>query len=111
MLSGTLGVVIGLMLLANPIQGGVTLTILLASFLFVGGIFRAVTALAYRFEGWGWLLASGVIDVVLGVMIWREIPASGLTIIGLLVGISTVFRGVSWLVLGLALRRIPKPVA
>ena len=102
-LSGTLGVVIGLMLLTNPFEGGIALTVLLASFLFVGGIFRAVAALSHRFEGWGWPLASGVIDVVLGVMIWRSLPWSGLTIIGLLVGISTLFRGVSWVMLGLAL--------
>lgn len=109
LLSGTLGIVVGLMLLGNPIQGGVTLTILLASFLFVGGIFRSVAALAHRLEGWGWLLLSGVVDIVLGVMIWRELPMSGLTIIGLLVGISTLFRGVSWLMLGFALRKIPQP--
>src|SRR6478752_5309139 len=111
LLSGTLGVVIGLMLLRNPIQGGLTLAILLASFLFVGGIFKAVAALAHRFEGWGWLLLSGAIDVVLGVMIWRELPMSGLTIIGVLVGISLIFRGVSWLMLGLALKRLPASVA
>jgi len=108
-LSGTLGVVVGLMLLANPIRGGLILTVLLATFLFVGGISRAVAALAHRFEGWGWLLLSGVVDVVLGIMIWRELPMSGLTIIGLLVGISMLFHGMSWLMLGFALRRIPKP--
>src|SRR5947209_6833285 len=111
LLSGILGVVIGLMLLANPIQGGITLTILLASFLFVGGIFKAVAALAHRFGGWGWLLLSGGVDIVLGVMIWRELPMSGLTIIGVLVGISLIFRGVSWLMVGFALKRIPSPVA
>jgi len=110
-LSGTLGVVIGPLLLGKPIQGGLTLTILLASFLFVGGIFRSIAALAHRFEGRGWQLLSGVIDVVLGVLIWRELPMSGLTVIGLLVGISTLFRGVSWLMLGFALRRIPEPAA
>jgi uncharacterized membrane protein HdeD (DUF308 family) len=108
LLSGILGIVVGLMLLGNPIEGGITLTILLSSFLFVGGIFRSVAALAHRFEGWGWLLLSGVIDIALGVMIWRELPVSGLTVIGLLVGISTLFRGVSWLMLGFSLKRIPK---
>jgi uncharacterized membrane protein HdeD (DUF308 family) len=111
LLSGILGVVVGLMLLANPIQGGITLTILLASFLFVGGIFKAVAALSHRFGGWSWLLLSGVVDVVLGVMIWRELPMSGLTIIGVLVGISLIFRGVSWLMLGFTLKRIPSPAA
>jgi uncharacterized membrane protein HdeD (DUF308 family) len=90
---------------------GLTLTILLASFLFVAGIFRSVAAVAQRFEGWGWLLLSGVIDIVLGVMIWRGLPVSGLTVVGLLVGISTLFRGVSWVMLGFTLKRIPKPAA
>jgi uncharacterized membrane protein HdeD (DUF308 family) len=111
LLSGVLGVVLGLMLLSNPIQGGITLTILLASFLFVGGIFKVAAAIAHRFDGWGWLLLSGAIDLVLGVMIWRELPMSGLTIIGVLVGISLIFRGISWLMVGFALKRIPSPVA
>src|SRR6516225_24425 len=107
LLSGILGIVVGLMLLGNPIQGGITLTVLLASFLFVGGIFKAVAAIAHRFEGWGWLLLSGAVDVVLGVLIWRELPTSGLTVIGVLVGISIIFRGVSWLMVGFALKRLP----
>jgi uncharacterized membrane protein HdeD (DUF308 family) len=111
LLSGILGVVVGLMLLGNPVQGGITLTILLASFLFVGGIFKAVAAITHRFEGWGWLLLSGAVDVVLGVLIWRELPVSGLTIIGLLVGISLIFRGVSWLMVGFALKRLPVSTA
>jgi uncharacterized membrane protein HdeD (DUF308 family) len=68
---------------------------------------KSVAAVAHRFEGWGWLLLSGVIDVVLGVLIWRELPMSGLTIIGVLVGISLIFRGVSWLMVGFALKRLP----
>ena len=109
LLSGVLGIVLGLMLLGNPIQGGITLTILLASFLFVGGIFKVAAAIAHRFDGWGWLLLSGAIDLVLGVMIWRELPMSGLTIIGVLVGISLIFRGISWLMVGFALKRLPSP--
>ena len=109
LLSGILGVVVGLMLLANPIAGGVALTVLLATFLIVGGIFKAVAALSHRFGGWGWLLTSGVIDVALGVLIWAELPIAGLTVIGLLVGISLIFRGVSWLMLGLTLKKIPGP--
>ena len=109
LLSGGLEVVLGLMLLGNPIQGGITLTILLASFLFVGGIFKVAAAIAHRFDGWGWLLLSGAIDLVLGVMIWRELPMSGLTIIGVLVGISLIFRGISWLMVGFALKRLPSP--
>jgi uncharacterized membrane protein HdeD (DUF308 family) len=111
LLSGILGIVVGLMLLGNPIEGGITLTVLLASVLFVSGIFKAIAAVTHRFEGWGWLLLNGVIDVVLGVMIWRELPMSGLTIIGVLVGISMIFRGVWWLMVGFALKRVPSSAA
>jgi uncharacterized membrane protein HdeD (DUF308 family) len=111
LLSGALGVLVGLMLLGNSIQGGITLTILLASFLFVAGIFKAVTAIAHQFDGWGWLLLSGAIDLVLGVMILGELPMSGLTMIGVLVGISIISRGVSWLMVGYALKRIPATAA
>src|SRR4029079_1797859 len=93
------------------IQGGITLTVLLASFLFVGGIFKAVAALAHQFGGWRWLLRLGADDGVLGVIIWRELPMSGLTIIGVLVGISIIFRGVSWLMVGFTLKRLPSPAA
>ena len=109
LLSGILGVVVGLMLLGNPIEGGFTLTVLLGSFLLVGGLFKAVAAIAHRFEGWGWLLLSGAIDIALGVLIWLELPMSGLTIIGVLVGISVIFRGVWWLMVGFALKRVPSP--
>ena len=77
----------------------------------MGGIFKAVAAISHRLGGWGWLLLSGGVDVVLGVMIWRELPYSGLTIVGLLVGISLIFRGVSWLMIGFALKRVPRPTA
>lgn len=111
LLSGILGVVIGVMLLHNPIQGGIALTILLSSFLFIGGIFKTVGSLTHRFGGWIWILVSGVIDIALALLIWHELPASGLTIIGLLVGISTIFRGVSWLMLGIALKQSSKLAA
>ena len=41
-------------------------------------------------------------------MIWHDLPASGLWVIGLFVGINLVFRGINWIALGLALRRIPR---
>ncbi len=73
----------------------------------VGGIFKIVAALSYRFAAWGWSLAGGIIDVILGVMIWQEWPASGLWVIGLFVGINLLFRGVNWIALGLALLATP----
>ena len=83
------------------------LTLLLACLLMVGGVFKIVAALSHRFAAWAWPLVSGVIDLILGVMIWLEWPESALWVIGLFVGISLIFRGCNWIGLGLALRTPP----
>jgi uncharacterized membrane protein HdeD (DUF308 family) len=85
------------------------LTLLAACFLMVGGIFKIVAALCYRFGAWGWPLASGIIDLILGVMIWQGWPASGLWVLGAFLGLNLVFRGINWIALGLALRAVPRP--
>jgi uncharacterized membrane protein HdeD (DUF308 family) len=108
LLAGVLSVVVGVLFLAAPVDALLTLTLLLAAMLLVGGIFNIVAAVSYRFTGWGLLLLGGVIDVVLGVMIWRAWPEAALWVIGLFVGINLIFRGVNWLGLGLALRTLPR---
>jgi uncharacterized membrane protein HdeD (DUF308 family) len=107
LLSGILAIVVGVLFLRRPVTELLVFTLLIAAFLMVGGIFKIVTALSFRFAAWGWPVLSGVIDVALGIMIWMEWPASALWVIGLFVGISMVFRGVHWIALGLALRALP----
>jgi uncharacterized membrane protein HdeD (DUF308 family) len=108
LLSGVLSIVVGLLFLRAPGGALAALTLLLACFLMAGGVFKVVAALVYRFAAWGWSLASGIIDVILGVMIWQEWPASALWVIGLFVGINLIFRGFNWIALGLALRSLPR---
>ena len=108
MLSGVLSIVIGVLFLRAPLDALLALTLLVACFLMVGGIFKIVGALSYRFGAWGWALAGGIIDLILGVMIWHDLPASALWVIGLFVGINLVFRGANWIALGLALRSLPR---
>jgi uncharacterized membrane protein HdeD (DUF308 family) len=108
LLSGVLSIVVGLLFLRAPLGALASLTLLVACFLTVGGLFKVVAALSYRFAAWGWTLAGGVIDLVLGVMIWREWPASALWVIGLFLGINLIFRGFNWVALGVALRASPR---
>jgi uncharacterized membrane protein HdeD (DUF308 family) len=107
LLSGILSIVVGGLCLWAPVDALLGLTLLLACFLMVGGIFKAVAALTHRFEAWGWPLMSGVIDLILGVLIGLEWPASAWWVLGLFVGISLVFRGFNWIGLGVALRAQP----
>ncbi len=105
LLSAVLYLGVGLLLLVDPLKGALALTLILAVFLLVEGIFKIITALRVRdHRGWGWLLASGIVSVILGVLIWAQWPASGLWVIGLLVGIQLLFTGWSLVMLALAAR-------
>jgi uncharacterized membrane protein HdeD (DUF308 family) len=107
LLSGVLAVVVGALFLRAPVDAVLALTLLLACLLMGGGIVKIVVALSYRFGAWGWPLVSGVIDLILGVLICLEWPASAFWVIGLFFGISVIFRGCNWIGLGLALRALP----
>jgi uncharacterized membrane protein HdeD (DUF308 family) len=112
LLSGVLSVVVGVLFLAKPGGGLVALTLLVASFFLVSGTFKIVAAVGYRFAHWGWPLLSGIIDLVLGILILADWPASALWVLGLFLGINLIFRGVNWIGLGLALKTaIPRAPA
>ncbi|MEQ9618522.1 MAG: HdeD family acid-resistance protein [Deltaproteobacteria bacterium] len=105
LLSGILYLVVGYMLLKNPMAGVLTLTILLAAFLLVEGIFKIIHAFQMKpSPNWVWLLVSGIASVILGVMIWGEFPASSAFVIGLLVGIYFIINGFSMVMLSFALK-------
>jgi uncharacterized membrane protein HdeD (DUF308 family) len=107
LLAGILHLAVGFIVLNHPGEAVLLYTLLLAVFFFVEGLFRMVGALAGRFQHWGWMFASGAITLLLGVMIWRQWPLSGLYVIGLFIGINMIISGASYLNLGLAARRLP----
>jgi len=93
---GVLTIVAGGYLAAQPGIGLATLTMFLAAYLLVHGVFEVIWAFRLRpIKGWGWTLFSGIAAVILGIMIWREFPASALWAVGLLVGIHMIFAGTS----------------
>ena len=107
LLGGVLYFVVGGMLVANPAASAVWLTLLIAAFLVVGGVFRVVAALAGRPPHWGWLLLSGAMSLILGLLIWAQWPVSGFWVIGLFAGIEMLFNGWSLVMLSLAARSLP----
>jgi len=107
LLAGILYMVMGFMIVANPLMAATALTLLIAMFLIIGGIFRIVAAIAVRYQNWIWVLLHGVINVALGAMIWKEWPASGLWVIGLFIGIDMIFNGWALVMLGIAAKNLP----
>jgi len=107
LLSALLAIVAGIVLLARPIQGTLTLTIILGIYFLAEGVFTIMYALEHRrelSERWGWLLASGILDLLLAGLIIAGLPGTALWAIGLLVGIDMLFGGASLIGMALAAR-------
>jgi uncharacterized membrane protein HdeD (DUF308 family) len=107
-LIGILYAVVGFVVMDAPEKSAIALTLVMAIFLIVGGIVRIVVALFERFTGWGWVLLNGAVALLLGLLIRREWPLSGLMVIGLYVGIEMVFNGWYWVMLGIGLKKLPQ---
>jgi uncharacterized membrane protein HdeD (DUF308 family) len=105
LLLGVLYAIVGLMIVDQPEGAAVQLTLLIALFLIVSGIFRIVFAISERFTGWGWVLLNGGVTLLLGMMIYKQWPSSSLWVIGLFIGIDLIFNGWAWIMLSMGLRR------
>jgi uncharacterized membrane protein HdeD (DUF308 family) len=107
LLEGLLSLAVGILLLVDPVQGEIGLTLLIAVFLTIGGFMRIFLAFQLRRLGsWFWLLLSGIIEVLLGLLIWTGWPGTSAWVIGLFIGIRMLFQGSSMLALGLTLRGV-----
>jgi uncharacterized membrane protein HdeD (DUF308 family) len=106
-LHAVLSFVVGLMLLDHPLAGALALTLLLAAFFTVAGIFSIIVALSLRPPKWGWAMTSGVITLILGILVWAQWPVSGLWVIGLFIGIHLIFAGWTQVMLAFAARSLP----
>jgi uncharacterized membrane protein HdeD (DUF308 family) len=98
-LLGILYVVIGFDLVFNPLEGTLALTVAVAIMLLIDGVIRIFTSFSNRGEGWGRMVALGVINILLGIWLWTGIPMSGLAI-GFFVGLQLLFVGLTWLMVG-----------
>jgi uncharacterized membrane protein HdeD (DUF308 family) len=107
LLSAVLALAAGLVLLAWPVSGAISLTLVLIVFFIIEGIASIMFALDHRAQlsgRWGWMLASGVVDLILAVIIFTGLPGTAAWAIGLLVGINMVFGGVSLIAMALHAR-------
>jgi len=108
MLIGVLYGVVGYMIVDAPGLSMLLLTKFIAIFLIVSGLFRSVSALFLRFHDWGWVLLNGVVTLLLGIIINRQMPEAALWVIGLFIGIEMIFNGWSWVMLAIGLKTIAK---
>jgi uncharacterized membrane protein HdeD (DUF308 family) len=105
LISAAIAILVGGMLLARPVAGALSLTFVLIAFFVVEGIASIMYAMNHRATPrWGWLLASGIVDLVLAAMILAGLPSTAAWAIGLLVGINMIFGGAALVAMALGAR-------
>jgi uncharacterized membrane protein HdeD (DUF308 family) len=109
LLGGVLYVLGGLLIMDEPAQGSLFITVLLVAALIVGGCLRVVISLRHReIPGWWMLLLGGVVSLVVGVLLFLQLPWSGLWVLGTLIAVELLMMGFTWLQFGFALRRLSR---
>ena len=109
LITAALSVAIGVLLILMPVQGAISLTIVLTAFFIAEGVFQTAVAIASRqvLAGtWVWMLLSGLADLVLAAIIIAGWPGTAIWALGLLVGVNLLTSGWAVVVAALAGRRM-----
>jgi uncharacterized membrane protein HdeD (DUF308 family) len=108
LISAIIAIAAGVVLLLWPISGTISLTLVLIAFFVIEGIASIMYAIEHRNQltgRWGWMLVSGIIDLILAGIIFAGLPGTAFWALGLLVGINMVFGGAALIAMALAARQ------
>jgi len=99
---------IGYLLIRYPLAGAASLTLILASFFIVSGLFRAMGSAMVKLPRWGWSVFSGIVSLALGIMLLAQMPVSSVWFIGFAIGVDLICDGASLIGLATALHSLPE---
>ena len=89
-----LSVIVGVLLIRHRGQGLLVLTLLLLVYFMIEGISKVIFALTIRpFPNWGWVLASGIIGILLALYLLASLPVTAIWLLGVLLGIQLICEG------------------
>ena len=111
-LSAIVSILAGIYILYNPLISMVAFTLVLAVFFFAQGVTQIFASLSHRrvLHSWGWVLLSGIVDIILGGLIASGWPGTSVWVIGLLVGINLLMFGIALIMTALASRDVTPAV-
>jgi uncharacterized membrane protein HdeD (DUF308 family) len=107
LLSALIGLVAGVLLLARPVLGTLSLTAVLIAFLMAEGVVSIFYATEHRKSfsaGWAWMLASGLLDLVLAVILLAGLPGTAVWALGVLLGVNMIVGGAALISMALQAR-------
>jgi uncharacterized membrane protein HdeD (DUF308 family) len=103
---GIITALTGIAVIGHPLFGLAFLTMLLVGYFVVEGISKIVVSFRYRSAtGWKWLMTSGVLSLILGLLIWNQWPVSGMRAVGVLVGVNLLGTGLALVTLASTLNK------
>ena len=112
LLFGFVAVVVGLVMISDPQRGLGALTVITIAYFLVDGLSDLLTG--FRFPpgaGGFWLVASGGLSILLGILLWRSWPVSGEVAVPILIGIRLIFAGIAVVALSRASKAIADKLA
>ena len=107
--TAALSLFVGILLLWHPVEGVISLTLVLIAFFIAEGVFQIVASISYRDafpDSWGWMLASGIADLILASLIVSGWPGTASWSLGLIVGVNLISSGVAITMVAIAGRRL-----
>lgn len=113
LLTAALSLFVGVILLWHPVEGAVSLTLVLITFFVVEGMFQTAAGIRYRDlfpESWGWMVMSGIADLVLAVLIISGWPGTARWAIGLIVGVNLITSGLAITMVAVASRNVVRAI-
>ncbi len=102
--AGIISILCGGFIMAKPLAALLTITLVLSIYFVVSGITQIMASFKAQ-SGKGMLIFSGAASLILGLMIWRQWPVSGVWAVGIMVGIKILFTGWGMLFMGMAVGR------
>jgi len=108
LITAVLAIIVGLYLIWRPFRGIITLTLAVAALFAAQGISQIITAIAHRgvLPSWGWVIFSGIVDLVLAAIILAGWPGTAEWALGLLFGVNLFMWGLALVMTALACRTV-----
>ena len=113
LLTAALSLFVGVLLLWHPVEGAVSLTLVLIAFFIVEGIVQIAAAIKHREafpDSWGWMVMSGIVDLVLAVVLISGWPGTASWALGLIVGVNLITSGLAITMVAIASRHVVRTV-